>query len=123
MCLGGLLCDPFGPNEPDPMSLMIANPIGMVAGGVENVATSHLVATHSVTRSSVRRLAGQIEADGGIRTPLNYVLHQGQRYVVDGNHRLAAARLLRMRTVPAQRVDLPFKGFKTAADLIFDWHH
>jgi RHS repeat-associated protein len=93
------------------------------ASAVDEVATAELTSTHAVTRSSVRKLAGQIDRDGGIREPLKYVLHQGERYVVDGNHRLAAARLLGMRAVPAQRVDLPYKGFKTAADLIFDWHH
>lgn len=84
------------------------------------VATSDLAASHSVTKASVRKLAAQIKADGGIREPLKYVIHQGQKVVVDGNHRLAAARLLAMRTVPAQRVDLPYAGFKTAADLIFN---
>jgi ParB-like chromosome segregation protein Spo0J len=91
-----------------------------VAGGGEEtalVATSELQATERVAGSAVRKLAARIEADGGIRETLKYVIHKGEKLVVDGNHRLQAARRLGIERVPAEQVSLPYKGFKTIEDL------
>jgi RHS repeat-associated protein len=86
------------------------------AGG--SVATSELRATHSVGKKAVARLAADIE-ENGMKEPLKYVEHQGEKHVVDGNHRLQAARKLGIKQVPAERVELPYKGYKTPGDLTF----
>lgn len=86
------------------------------AGG--SVATSELRATHAVGKKAVARLAEDIE-ENGIKEPLKYVEHQGEKHVVDGNHRLQAARKLGIKQVPAERVELPYKGYKTPGDLTF----
>lgn len=94
-------------------------PVGRAAGAVGTVLTNSLRATHGVSKRAVARLARQIEADGGIHTALKYVEDGGEKIVVDGNHRLRAARQLGIERVPAERVDLPYKGYKTVADLIY----
>jgi ParB-like chromosome segregation protein Spo0J len=82
------------------------------------VATSELQATHSVSRAAVNRLAADIQKNG-MKETIKYVEHQGQRFVVDGNHRLRAARQLGMDRVPAEKVSLPYKGYKTVGDLTY----
>lgn len=84
----------------------------------EHVATSELRATHRVSRRAVARLQADIE-ENGIQEPLKYVEHQGEKHVVDGNHRLRAARNLGIKEVPAEKVELPYKGYKTAGDLTY----
>ncbi len=87
------------------------------------VATSELRATHSVSGKAVGRLARQVEADGGIREPLKYVTHEGEKYVVDGNHRLRVARQLGLDRVPADEVKLPYQGYRTPGDLTYTSNH
>lgn len=90
--------------------------------GVHMVATSELRATHRVSKKSVAKLAKLVERDGGIKEPLKYVVDDGEKVIVDGNHRINVARQLGMDQVPAEQVKLPYNGFKTPADLIFDPH-
>jgi ParB-like chromosome segregation protein Spo0J len=59
-------------------------------------------------------------AKDGIRDPIRYVEANGQKYVVDGHHRLRAARELGIDDVPVQQVELPYGGYKTIDDL-FNW--
>jgi ParB-like chromosome segregation protein Spo0J len=66
----------------------------------------------------VDRLAADIEKIG-IQKPLKYVEHQGEKHVVDGNHRLRAARKLGLKRVPAEKIELPYKGYKTTGDLTY----
>lgn len=53
----------------------------------------------------------------GIQEPIKYVEHEGQLYVVDGYHRLAAARQLGINKVPVEKVELPYKGYTNPEDL------
>lgn len=55
----------------------------------------------------------------GILVPViaRYVEVNGQKYVVDGHHRLRAAKDLGMKEVPVEKVELPYKGYKTIEDL------
>jgi uncharacterized protein (DUF1015 family) len=40
----------------------------------------------------------------------------GKLYVVDGHHRLAAARQLNLNNVPVEKTTLPYAGYKTPED-------
>ncbi len=97
--------------------------IGRAAGGADDamcagrVAVSELRPTHSVSNRAVQRLADDI-AENGVREPLKYVEHNGTKYVVDGNHRLHAARRLGLDDVPAERVELPYKGYRTIESVL-----
>ena len=55
----------------------------------------------------------------GVQEPIKYVEYNGQRYVVDGHHRLLAAKKLGLTEVPIERVELPFAGYKTIVDLLW----
>ena len=82
------------------------------------VATRDLELTHGQTMSNraFTRLTADVKANG-IREPIKYVEDNGTRYVVDGNHRVMAARRLGLKEVPAEQVSLPFRGFKDSNDL------
>lgn len=43
----------------------------------------------------------------GIHEPIKFVEHNGKRFVVDGHHRLRAAKELSIQNIPAQKVELP----------------
>jgi ParB-like chromosome segregation protein Spo0J len=64
-------------------------------------------------------LLGDIK-DNGIREALSYVRYNGKNFIVDGHHRLKAARKLGLESVPAQEVQLPFLGYRTVDDLFVD---
>ena len=82
------------------------------------VSTASLVLTHGQTMSNgqLNRLVSYVSASG-IPGRILYVEAMGGRYVVDGNHRLMAARQLGIEAVLAQRVFLPFRGYTTMDDL------
>lgn len=88
------------------------------AGAIARIATRELRATHGVSRRAVARLAADIEKNG-MKESIKYVVNQGEKFVVDGNHRLRAARKLGLEEVPAQEVTLPYKGYKTPSDLTY----
>lgn len=44
--------------------------------------------------------------------------YNGTKYVVNGHHRLRAARELGMKTVPAEKAELPYGNYKTVDDLL-----
>ncbi len=81
-------------------------------------ARSALTPTERVPASkATKKLIGDI-AENGIKEPLKYVEAGGLKYVVDGNHRLLAAHALDIQQIPTQCVQLPYRGFKTANDLV-----
>ena len=57
--------------------------------------------------------------DNGISETIKYVEHNGQKYVVDGHHRLIAAKRLGLEQVPIEQVELPYSGYKTIEDLLW----
>jgi hypothetical protein len=77
--------------------------------------------THGRTHSKRKfeALKEQIEADG-IRDPIKVVEHDGDLWIVDGHHRARAAKELDMESVPIEKVELPYGGYKSTDDL-FDW--
>ena len=44
---------------------------------------------------------------------------KGKKYVVDGHHRLIAAKRLHFQEVPIEEVELPYKGYNTIDDLLW----
>nr|WP_223857525.1 ParB/RepB/Spo0J family partition protein [Sphingobacterium micropteri] len=76
--------------------------------------------THGLTKS--KNAFVKLKADiklNGIQEPIKFVEHNGKRFVVDGHHRLRAAKELGIENVPAQQVKLPYAGYKTVSDLIY----
>ncbi|MBU3131869.1 ParB/RepB/Spo0J family partition protein [Clostridium gasigenes] len=55
----------------------------------------------------------------GIKEPIKYVEYNGKKYVVDGHHRLQAAKRAGIGDVPVEKVDLPYLGYKTIEDLLW----
>ena len=55
----------------------------------------------------------------GIQEPIKYVEYNGLKYVVDGHHRLLAAKRLGLTEVPIERVELPYEGYSTIEDLLW----
>ena len=78
--------------------------------------------THSITLSKNKytELVDDIRKNGVIE-PIKYVEHNGTKYVVDGHHRLQAAKELKLKDIPVQEVTLPYKGYKDISDL--EWYN
>jgi RHS repeat-associated protein len=83
------------------------------------VPTNSLIRTHGQTMSGkqLQKLTQNI-ASNGIREPVNYVNYGGEKFIVDGHHRVIAARKLGMENVPAVEVSLPFRGYQSEIDLL-----
>ncbi|MBT2655352.1 hypothetical protein J7E81_08890 [Bacillus sp. ISL-18] len=58
----------------------------------------HLHPTHGLTMSKGRfkQFVKQVQTDGKIKKSIKYVKYNGKKYVVDGHHRLAAAKHLKL---------------------------
>ena len=55
----------------------------------------------------------------GISETIKYVEYNGQKYIVDGHHRLIVAKRLGLEQVPIEQVELPYAGYKTTEDLLW----
>ena len=79
-----------------------------------------LQATHSKTMSNkgLNKLIDDIKCNG-INETIKYVEYNGRKYVVDGHHRLIAAKRLGLKEVPIEKVELPYAGYKTIEDLLW----
>lgn len=108
-----------------------AGDIGKVAddvieGGtdvIETVSKTNpfdLQPTHSPTlsKNKMNALMDDIKVNG-IQESIKYVEYNGQKYVVDGHHRLLAAKRLGLTEVPIEKVDLPYAGYNTIDDLLW----
>lgn len=88
--------------------------------GVTKLGTYELEITHGLTKS--KNAFAKLKADiklNGIQEPIKFVEHNGKRFVVDGHHRLRAAKELGIQNVPVQQVKLPYAGYKSVDDLIY----
>ncbi len=47
-------------------------------------------------------------AENGIKDAVKYIEFKGTKYLVDGHHRLAAAKELLIKEIPAEVVKLPY---------------
>jgi len=78
-----------------------------------------LAPTHPITKST--REFAKLKADiaqNGVKTPISYIEHNGQKYILDGHHRARAAKELGLKDVPVQDVQLPFKAYNTIDDVL-----
>ena len=89
-------------------------------GGSETSSPYELEATHSQTSSkkNMNKLIEDIK-NNGINETIKYVEHNGQKYVVDGHHRLIAAKRLGIKEIPIEKVELPYAGYKSIEDLLW----
>ena len=76
--------------------------------------------THSQTlsKNKMNALMDNIKING-IQEPIKYVEYNGQMYVVDGHHRLLAAKKLGLTEISVEKVDLPYAGYNTVDDLLW----
>ncbi|THF48479.1 hypothetical protein E6C50_14440 [Flavobacterium supellecticarium] len=93
---------------------------GQVAETGTKLGTYELEITHGLTKSknAFSKLKANIKLNG-IQEPIKFVEHNGKRFVVDGHHRLRAAKELGIQNVPVQQVKLPYAGYKSVDDLIY----
>ncbi len=113
----------------DPEKLVMGASI-FVGGLKPSMRTSSLEATQTITKSKapMQALLDDI-AKNGVKEPISYVRSGGSNYIVDGHHRFYSAQKLGIKNVPVQRVKLPFKGYKSATDLVKEgrqpgyWNH
>lgn len=90
-----------------------------VTNVVSKVNPRDLIPTHGKTMSKgeFRDFLMEVKADGMIKEPISYILHDGKKYVVDGHHRLSAAKMAGFKEVPVIERQLPINGYKTIDDL------
>ncbi len=83
-----------------------------VLGTVSKTNPFDLQPTHSQTlsKNKMNALMDDIKMNG-IQEPIKYVEYNGKMYVVDGHHRLLAAKKLGLTEVPIEKVDLPYAGY------------
>ena len=85
-----------------------------------SIPTSSLNFTDKMRKGSLKRLANDI-GNNGVHTPIDFVKIGGENFVVGGNHRTVLSRKFGFDAIPANRVSLPYKGFKTEQDVLM--HH
>ena len=90
-----------------------------VPDDVHQVSPFDLIPTHGMTmsRRGFERLKAAIRGAGRVEVPVCYVVFRDGRYIVDGHHRVRAARQLGLPSVPAREVELPFRGYQDISDL------
>jgi len=81
-----------------------------------------LTPTHGTGRSNLKKVEAQIKRDGGITEPVDYIESSGNKYIVDGHHRVQAAKKLGLSEVPVREQQLPFGNYRTTADFQFTKH-
>ena len=86
---------------------------------IEMLSPYDLTATHGRTKSNSvwEKFQNAVRTDGEIKESIKYFEHDGQKYIVDGHHRVMAARKVGIGQVPAQKVQLPYSGYKSIDDL------
>ena len=87
---------------------------------IKRISPTKLTQTHKLTLSK-KQYNNLLESirKNGITDPIKYVEYKGTKYVVDGHHRLRAAKQLKLDKIPTQKVLLPYKGYKTINDLLW----
>ena len=98
----------------------IANKVSDTTNAIKGISPSKLTQTHKLTLSK-KQYNNLVESirKNGITEPIKYVEYKGAKYVVDGHHRLRAAKQLKLDKIPIEKVSLPYKGYKTIDDLLW----
>ena len=93
---------------------------GDAINNVSQASPFDLQATHSqkLSKKNMNKLIDDIK-NNGINETIKYVEYNGQKYVVDGHHRLIASKRLGLEQVPIEQVELPYAGYKTVEDLLW----
>lgn len=96
------------------------NKAANTANGINSISPAKLTQTHKLTLSK-KQYDSLVESirKNGITEPVKYVEHEGTKYVVDGHHRLKAAKQLGLDKIPVQEVLLPYKGYSTIENLLW----
>lgn len=96
------------------------NKVTDASKAVKYTSPHSLAKTHELTlsRKQFSNLVDNIKKNG-ITEPIKYVEYKGTKYVVDGHHRLEAAKQLKLKDIPIEKVELPYKGYKTVNDLLW----
>ena len=86
----------------------------------DTVKVFQLKPTHRINKSKrqMEELMEDIQKNG-IKDPIKYINYDGNKYVVEGHHRLHTARMLGIDNVPAEEVQLPYKSYITTNDLFW----
>jgi RHS repeat-associated protein len=99
--------------------------ISGAANEVDNVVAKtlnpyELTPTHGLTNSkkSFSLLKADIQQNG-IKEAINYVESNGTKFIVNGHHRVRAAKELGIKSVPVNQVSLPYGGYRNLNDLIY----
>ncbi len=97
-----------------------ANKASDIGKGIKTISPSSLTQTHKLTMSKKQysNLVDNIRKNG-VQESIKYVEYKGQKYVVDGHHRLRATKQLKLDKIPVEKVSLPYKGYKTINDLLW----
>ncbi|MDR3490903.1 MAG: ParB N-terminal domain-containing protein, partial [Gammaproteobacteria bacterium] len=98
------------------LGLFGARKVGTIS---ERINPFELQITHGKTMSN-RAFKNFVDNDiklNGIKETIKYIEHNGQKYVVDGHHRLEAAKYLNIKDVPIEKVYLPYNGYEAVEDL------
>jgi RHS repeat-associated protein len=81
--------------------------------------------THSIqgnaSSRNVRKIAESMKNDGWQGDPIAVVEHEERLLVVDGHHRLSAAKRAGI-DVPYVRVELPYRGYQDLNDVLQSWY-
>ncbi|MBF0361953.1 MAG: ParB N-terminal domain-containing protein [Oligoflexia bacterium] len=75
--------------------------------------------THQTETLHYQKVFDQIKKDGLIKETIKFVEYNGEKYIVDGHHRVRAAKELKIKDVPIEKVELPYKGYKKIEDLFY----
>jgi hypothetical protein len=102
-----------------PTAIKYASRIASMGRATKTAKIFELTPTHWITKSEsvMKKFVKSIKEEGGIKETIKYVMHNGNKYIVDGHHRFFAAQKLGLKQVPIEQVKLPYKGYKTIDDL------
>jgi hypothetical protein len=74
----------------------------------------------AIGQEKIAKIRQSMRENGYNGRPVFVVVHEGRRYVVDGNHRLRASEGI-LDEIPYRVIDLPFAGFNTIDDVLRNW--